>query len=181
MIASVDAASRAVRVAQQQYKGGIADYIRVLVAQQFLINEQSRLVETQGSAAQNLVTLYRALGGGWELRDGNDLVPADIKEQMREANVLGRHDQQRPPGPADAAGGCRLAVIGPIGGAAAETGPTEKGAGKMLNRTCQVTWRASADLELGTGWTTEQSRGHASRPRWSAVAQAKQKGYCHEA
>lgn len=88
-VASVDAASRAVKVAQQQYKGGIADYIRVLVAEQFLIQEQSRLVVTQGSAAQNLVTLYRALGGGWELRDCNDLVPGEIKEQMRRRTYWG--------------------------------------------------------------------------------------------
>lgn len=80
---SVDAAARAVRVAQEQYRGGIADYIRVLVAEQFLITEQSRLVGARGSVAQNLVTLYRALGGGWELREGNDLVPVDIKEEMR--------------------------------------------------------------------------------------------------
>ncbi len=87
---SVNAALRAVNVAQQQYKGGIADYIRVLVAEQFLIQEQSRLVLTQGSAAQNLITLYRALGGGWELRDANDLVPTDIKEQMRKRTYWGR-------------------------------------------------------------------------------------------
>ena len=80
---SVEAASRAVNVAQQQYKGGTADYVRVLTAQQSLIAEQSRLVGVRGSAALNLITLYRALGGGWELREGNDLVPPEIKEQMR--------------------------------------------------------------------------------------------------
>lgn len=83
LLGSVDAATRAVNVAQQQYKGGIADYIRVLVAEQFLITEQSRLVVTQGAAAQYLVALYRALGGGWELRAGSDLVPGEIKEQMQ--------------------------------------------------------------------------------------------------
>lgn len=86
---SVEAADRAVKVAQQQYKGGIADYIRVLVAEQYLITEQTRLVETRGSAAQNLITLYRALGGGWDLREGNDLVPAEIKNQMRERTNWG--------------------------------------------------------------------------------------------
>jgi NodT family efflux transporter outer membrane factor (OMF) lipoprotein len=86
---STDAASRAVDVATQQYKGGIADYIRVLVAQQNLITEQSRLISTRGSAAQNMITLYRALGGGWQLREGQDLVPADIKEQMRKRTNWG--------------------------------------------------------------------------------------------
>ena len=96
--ASAEAADRAVKVAQQQYKGGIADYIRVLVAEQFLITEQTSLVETQGSAAQNLITLYRALGGGWELREGGDLVPANIKEQMRKrTNWGGMIDSDRIP------------------------------------------------------------------------------------
>jgi NodT family efflux transporter outer membrane factor (OMF) lipoprotein len=86
---SVEAASRAVRVAQQQYKGGIANYINVLIAEQYLLAEQQRLVAAQGSEAQNLITLYRALGGGWELREGNDLVPTDIKEQMRKRTYWG--------------------------------------------------------------------------------------------
>jgi NodT family efflux transporter outer membrane factor (OMF) lipoprotein len=94
---STDAASRAVDIATQQYKGGIADYIRVLVAQDFLLTEQSRLIRTRGSAAQNMITLYRALGGGWELREGNDLVPAEIKEQMRKRTNWGDMiDSDRP-------------------------------------------------------------------------------------
>ena len=95
---STEAASRAVGVATQQYKGGIADYIRVLVAQQFLITEQSRLIATRGSAAQSMITLYRALGGGWGLREGNDLVPTDIKEQMQNrTNWGGMIDSDRVP------------------------------------------------------------------------------------
>ncbi len=89
LTSSTEAASRAVDVATQQYKGGIADYIRVLVAQQSLITEQSRLIATRGSAAQNLITLYRAMGGGWEMRLGNDLVPAATKQLMRERTNWG--------------------------------------------------------------------------------------------
>jgi NodT family efflux transporter outer membrane factor (OMF) lipoprotein len=86
---SVDAANRAVTVAKQQYKEGIADYIRVLVAEQFLIEEQARLTDRRGAAIQNMILLYRALGGGWELRAGNELVPAEIKEQMKERTPWG--------------------------------------------------------------------------------------------
>jgi len=86
---STDAAARAVDVSNQQYKGGIADYIRVLVAQQFLLSEQLRLTAVRGSAAQNMILLYRALGGGWELRAGNDLVSPTIKEQMRQRTNWG--------------------------------------------------------------------------------------------
>ena len=37
--------------------------------------------------ATNLVQVYRALGGGWEIRDNRDpveLLPADMKDEMRE-------------------------------------------------------------------------------------------------
>jgi hypothetical protein len=30
----------------------------------------------------NLVAMYRALGGGWEIRAGKDFVPDDIKAEM---------------------------------------------------------------------------------------------------
>jgi len=93
---STEAAARAVDIANQQYKGGIADYIRVLVAQQFLLTEQLRLNTIRGSAAQSLITLYRALGGGWELREGNDLVSPQIKQQMQQrTNWRGMIDSDR--------------------------------------------------------------------------------------
>ncbi len=31
---------------------------------------------------QNLVAIYRSLGGGWEIRGDNDFIPASIKEEM---------------------------------------------------------------------------------------------------
>lgn len=86
---SVDSATRAVDLAEQQYRGGIADYTRVLTTQDFLTTEQARLVATRGAVGQNLVALYRALGGGWELREGQDLVPATIKEQMQSRTKWG--------------------------------------------------------------------------------------------
>ena len=42
---------------------------------------------TQGSVSTNLVQVYKALGGGWQIRDDRDPVeqlPASMKKQMRE-------------------------------------------------------------------------------------------------
>ncbi len=86
---SVDSAMRAVDLAEQQYRGGIADYTRVLNTQDFLTTEQSRLVATRGAVALNLIAVYRALGGGWELRTGQDMVPSHVKEQMRDRTKWG--------------------------------------------------------------------------------------------
>lgn len=86
---SVASAARAVELADFQYREGAADYTRVLTTQQFLVDEQDRLVSTRGAVALNLVSLYRALGGGWELRAGKDFVPQDTQQQMLERTSWG--------------------------------------------------------------------------------------------
>jgi hypothetical protein len=37
----------------------------------------------------NLVAMYRALGGGWEIRGGNDFIPASLKQEMEERTNWG--------------------------------------------------------------------------------------------
>jgi NodT family efflux transporter outer membrane factor (OMF) lipoprotein len=85
----VAAARRAVEIAELQYRGGTADYTRVLNTQQFLAEVEDLLAVTRGQVALNLVGLYRALGGGWEMRSGQDLLPEPIKEEMRERSNWG--------------------------------------------------------------------------------------------
>lgn len=82
-------AARAVELADFQYREGAVDYTRVLNSQQFLVEEQDRLVTTEGAVAVNLVSLYRALGGGWESRAGKDFVSDTSKAQMRERTNWG--------------------------------------------------------------------------------------------
>lgn len=84
LASSVDAATRAVELADFQYREGEVDYTRVLNAQQFLVTEQDRLVTTKGLVVLNLITLYKALGGGWEFRQGREFLPEQVKAQMRE-------------------------------------------------------------------------------------------------
>jgi outer membrane protein TolC len=76
------AARRSVDLAATQYRAGATGYTTVLTAQQTLLAQQDQLAVTQGSVAQGLISLYRALGGGWELRAGQDFVPAQIEETM---------------------------------------------------------------------------------------------------
>ena len=50
-----------------------------------LASQQDQLATAQGSVASNLVEIYRALGGGWELRTSDDpveLIPEDTREEM---------------------------------------------------------------------------------------------------
>jgi hypothetical protein len=51
------------------------------------VQQQDLLSATQGTVATNLVQVYKALGGGWEIRDNRDpvdLLPGDMKEEMRQ-------------------------------------------------------------------------------------------------
>jgi NodT family efflux transporter outer membrane factor (OMF) lipoprotein len=79
---STAAALRSLDLAILQYRQGITDFTTVLTAQQSLLTEQDSLASTLGDISLNLVGVYRALGGGWEIREGRDLVPASIKEAM---------------------------------------------------------------------------------------------------
>ncbi len=59
------AAQRAVIIAQDQYQAGLTDFQNVLEAQRSLFSLQDRLAQSEEAVTFNLVTLYKALGGGW--------------------------------------------------------------------------------------------------------------------
>lgn len=75
-------ATKALQLTIIRYKEGETDFTPVLNAEQQQLQVQTSLVNAQGDIPQALVALYRALGGGWQIRNGNDVVPDGIKEQM---------------------------------------------------------------------------------------------------
>ncbi len=86
---SVTAATKAVQLAEIQYREGAYDYTRVLDTQQFLVTEEDRMVNTKGAVGVALTALYKALGGGWEIRMGQEFVTEDQKNAMRERTRWG--------------------------------------------------------------------------------------------
>jgi NodT family efflux transporter outer membrane factor (OMF) lipoprotein len=87
---SVTAAMRAVDLAVIQYRDGAVDYTRVLNTQQSLIVQQDQATITRGDIARNLIGMYRALGGGWQLREGKDFVSDATKETMQKRTDWGQ-------------------------------------------------------------------------------------------
>jgi NodT family efflux transporter outer membrane factor (OMF) lipoprotein len=63
---AVNMNERALSIARQRYKAGALDYLDVLNVQKQLLDAQSNLEQSQAAAATNLITLCKALGGGWE-------------------------------------------------------------------------------------------------------------------
>ena len=86
---STAAAKNALDIAVLQYRQGIKDFTTVLIAQQALLNEQDNLAVTLGSISSNLTGVYRSLGGGWEIREGKELVPHEIVEEMAQRTNWG--------------------------------------------------------------------------------------------
>jgi NodT family efflux transporter outer membrane factor (OMF) lipoprotein len=68
MTESVTAAQKATRIVIIQYEKGTVDFNRYAVIQQALVQQQDLLAQAQGGIAQGLVQIYRAMGGGWEIR-----------------------------------------------------------------------------------------------------------------
>ncbi|MDG6025592.1 MAG: efflux transporter outer membrane subunit [Candidatus Brocadia sp.] len=86
---SAQAARRSVEIALVQYREGAVDYQRVLDTQRALLQEEIRLTETRSSIATNLIALYKALGGGWELRQGQPLIAESTQSEMKKRTNWG--------------------------------------------------------------------------------------------
>jgi NodT family efflux transporter outer membrane factor (OMF) lipoprotein len=87
---SVKAAKRSVSISILQYEEGLVDYQRVLDTQRFQSQEEDLLTLTAGDVILNLIAMYKALGGGWQIRKGKDFVPQEIKEEMRKRTDWGK-------------------------------------------------------------------------------------------
>ena len=60
---------QAVRLSNDRYLSGLADYLEVLQAQQQQLAAENSLARTRFDRLASLVQLYKALGGGWKLSD----------------------------------------------------------------------------------------------------------------
>lgn len=98
----VAGATEARDLTSELYRGGRADFGRVFVAQVTLVQQQDLLAQAEGSIAANLVRIYRALGGGWELRlpenEGTvSLPPPEKPDEDTSAKADSDTDPPKPP------------------------------------------------------------------------------------
>ena len=84
------ASRRAVDLAMTQYREGATDYTTVINTQESLLSAQEQLISVRGDVVRNLIALYKALGGGWQIREGRPLLPEETEEEMRERTRWGR-------------------------------------------------------------------------------------------
>jgi len=67
LVEAVAANQRAVQMVNELYNKGLVDFLNVLVTQRSLYATENDLAESNALMASNLVALYKALGGGWDL------------------------------------------------------------------------------------------------------------------
>ena len=79
---TVTSAERSVELSTLRYQEGFSDYQRVLDSLQTLFNQQQRYITIRGNTVSNLVSLYRALGGGWQNRENRSYISTESFETM---------------------------------------------------------------------------------------------------
>ena len=83
-------ARRSTTLALIQYKGGQTDYTTVVSAEQNQLSVEDSLASNQGNVALGIISVYRALGGGWQIRAGHDVVSDEVKAEMARRTDWGR-------------------------------------------------------------------------------------------
>lgn len=80
---SAAAAEKALEIALIQFTLGTRDFTPVLTAEQNLYTAQNDLAIAEGNVSAGLTAVFRALGGGWQIREGGDFLPPAVREEMR--------------------------------------------------------------------------------------------------
>ena len=76
---SVVAAQKAVDIVLKQLKVGTVDFNRLATVEQTLVQQQDSQAQAYGQIGVGLISVYRAMGGGWEVRCNPALLePAPI-------------------------------------------------------------------------------------------------------
>jgi len=73
---SLEASQRALTISQQRYQVGLVDYSDVLNSEAGVLSAQDQIAQTDASLSRDLVSLYKALGGGWDAHDLEGEAPA---------------------------------------------------------------------------------------------------------
>ena len=80
---SAEAARGALRIGTEQYEQGATDFTTVLTAEQNLFQAESSVATALANVALGATAIYRALGGGWQVREDSYFVTAPTADQMR--------------------------------------------------------------------------------------------------
>ena len=75
---------RSAELSVLQYKSGATDFTTVLTAAQARLEAEDSYVQSQSNILQGIVSVYREIGGGWELRSDKPFISPELQEEMSE-------------------------------------------------------------------------------------------------
>jgi len=81
LVAAVGSSEEAVALANERYRRGLSSFLDVLTAENSLYAAQRSLSQSEANLVTDLVTLYKALGGGWSAEDIRLAGAASLAEQ----------------------------------------------------------------------------------------------------
>ena len=79
---SSENARRSLELSSVQYLEGKTDFLRVDLAAEALSQQLDKQTTAEGLVATTLISAYKALGGGWDLRRGREYVPQETVDEM---------------------------------------------------------------------------------------------------
>ena len=83
------AAKRSTEISNVQYREGSVDFQRVIDSERALVLQQDLWTQAHGDISLNIIAMYKALGGGWELREGHDFISEENRNTMEERTNWG--------------------------------------------------------------------------------------------
>ncbi|MFD2277272.1 efflux transporter outer membrane subunit [Rubritalea spongiae] len=86
----VETSERSTDISMIQYKDGLTDYQRVLDSIRSLTQRQDQYAEVRGTIATDFIAMYKALGGGWEMRDRAEAIPLETRQKMLQRTDWGK-------------------------------------------------------------------------------------------
>ena len=88
---AVNATVRAFNISMTQYNDGLVSYQRLLSTVDSLTRNQDRYAQIKGALATNVILLYKALGGGWQMNKGKAYVSQEMAEKMQKRTDWGAY------------------------------------------------------------------------------------------
>jgi NodT family efflux transporter outer membrane factor (OMF) lipoprotein len=86
---AAQSAKRSTEISNVQYREGSVDFQRVIDSERALVLQQDLWTQARGDISLNLIAMYKALGGGWELREGHDFISDENREEMEDRTNWG--------------------------------------------------------------------------------------------
>ena len=83
LTSSVDATRKSLDLLTIQFTEGKIDYSPVFLLQGILTSDKDRQAAAEGNVAISLIEVYKALGGGWEIRKQPSSSPPDTDEEIQ--------------------------------------------------------------------------------------------------